>query len=104
MPLYEYRCDSCDDTVEVLQKFSDEPLKICGKCGGRLERLISPPGLQFKGSGWYITDYARAGKSDNGGQSDKAAPKSETKSDSKSAEKSGAKTTPAASSSKGDKA
>jgi len=59
MPVYEYKCDSCGAVFEVIQKFSDEPLKIHKNCGGRLERLISPPALQFKGTGWYITDYAR---------------------------------------------
>jgi len=59
MPLYEYKCDSCGETFEVIQKFSDEPLKVHDKCGGGpVERLISPSALQFKGSGWYVTDYA----------------------------------------------
>lgn len=62
MPIYEYRCRKCGQVVEVLQKFSDAPLTTCESCGGTLERLISPPGLHFKGSGWYITDYARAGQ------------------------------------------
>ena len=62
MPLYEYKCGSCGAVFEVIQKFSDEPLRIHEGCGGSLQRLISPPALQFKGSGWYITDYAR-GKS-----------------------------------------
>ncbi len=64
MPIYEYRCKSCHDQFEVLQKFSAEPLTVCRRCGGELERLISPPALRFKGTGWYVTDYARA---DNGG-------------------------------------
>jgi len=64
MPIYEYRCQSCEDTFEVLQKFSDEPLTSCEKCGGKLERLLSPPGLQFKGTGWYVTDYARKSSGD----------------------------------------
>lgn len=59
MPLYEYQCDQCGATVERIQKFSDPPLEVCGKCGGKLERLLSSPAIQFKGSGWYITDYAR---------------------------------------------
>jgi len=59
MPLYEYRCHRCGKTFEVLQKFSDEPLEIHEQCGGEVERLLSPPALQFKGTGWYVTDYAR---------------------------------------------
>jgi putative FmdB family regulatory protein len=59
MPLYEYRCERCHQRVEVIQKFSDRPLETCQHCGGKLERLLSAPAIQFKGSGWYITDYAR---------------------------------------------
>lgn len=61
MPLYEYRCHACGEVFEVMQRFSDEPLTLHEGCGGRLERLLSPPAFQFKGSGWYITDYARKG-------------------------------------------
>ena len=63
MPLYEYRCHRCGKTFEVLQKFSDQPLTQHEECGGAVERLISPPAFQFKGSGWYVTDYAGNGKS-----------------------------------------
>ena len=66
MPIYEYRCKSCNDKFEVLQKFSDDPLTVCHHCGGELERLISPPTFQFKGTGWYVTDYGRASKGNNG--------------------------------------
>jgi putative FmdB family regulatory protein len=59
MPLYEYKCERCGETFEVLQKFSDEPLKNHAACGGVVERLISPSAFQFKGSGWYVTDYAK---------------------------------------------
>lgn len=59
MPLYEYQCEKCGVTIEKIQKFSDAPLKKCEKCGGRLERLISSSAIQFKGSGWYVTDYAQ---------------------------------------------
>ena len=59
MPLYEYRCRKCGAHVEKIQKFSDRPLRTCEKCGGELERLLSSPAIQFKGSGWYVTDYAR---------------------------------------------
>ena len=59
MPLYEYRCRQCASVFESLQKVSDPPLKECPKCGGPLKKLLSPPALQFKGSGFYITDYSR---------------------------------------------
>jgi putative FmdB family regulatory protein len=59
LPLYEYRCRKCGRHLEKIQKFSDPPLATCVDCGGRLERLLSPPALRFKGSGWYVTDYAR---------------------------------------------
>jgi len=86
MPLYDYRCDKCDETFEVLQKFSDEPLKVHEGCGGHVERLISAPALQFKGSGWYVTDYAKGGKSPStAGNGHSEGKKSETKSDSKPA-------------------
>ena len=62
MPLYEYKCQRCGSVFEVMQKFSDAPLEVHTNCGGALERLLSPPALQFKGTGWYITDYARAGQ------------------------------------------
>lgn len=61
MPLYVYRCDSCGHEVERLQRFSDPPLTTCERCGGPLEKVLFPPGLQFKGTGWYVTDYARKG-------------------------------------------
>ena len=57
MPLYEYQCEKCGKIVEIIQKFSDPPLSECEKCGGELERLLSAPAFQFKGSGWYVTDY-----------------------------------------------
>jgi putative FmdB family regulatory protein len=60
MPLYEYRCSKCHRVFEVLQKFSDAPLELHEDCGGPLERLISAPSFQFKGSGWYVTDYKNA--------------------------------------------
>ena len=76
MPIYEYRCDSCDRVVEVIQKFADDPLTLCESCGGPLERLLSPPGLHFKGSGWYVTDYARAGQRSNEGKDSKGSTES----------------------------
>jgi len=67
MPLYEYKCRSCGVVFEVIQKFSDEPVRTHENCGGDVARLISPSAFHFKGSGWYVTDYAK-GKSS---QSDK---------------------------------
>jgi len=58
VPLYEYECTQCGQHTEKIQKFSDSPLTKCPKCGGKLEKLISSPAIQFKGSGWYVTDYA----------------------------------------------
>lgn len=76
MPLYEYECDACGQRFEVIQKFSDAPAATCASCGkGPVRRLLSSPAIQFKGSGWYITDYAQKGKSDSSGG---AAEKSET--------------------------
>ena len=64
MPLYEYQCDVCGHRFERIQKFSDPPLDTCPACGGPVKKLLSSPAIQFKGSGWYITDYARKGKTD----------------------------------------
>jgi putative FmdB family regulatory protein len=62
MPLYEYRCDACGHHFEQIQKFSDPPVDVCPSCGERqVQKLLSSPAIQFKGSGWYITDYARKG-------------------------------------------
>ena len=58
MPLYEYQCPK-DGTFELVRRFSDPPLEACPTCGGPIEKLLSAPAIQFKGSGWYITDYAR---------------------------------------------
>jgi len=64
MPLYEYRCEACGQQFEVIRKFSDPELEVCTLCGkGPVQRLMSSPAIQFKGTGWYITDYAQKGKS-----------------------------------------
>ncbi|MBM3780288.1 MAG: hypothetical protein FJW29_01245 [Acidobacteria bacterium] len=63
MPLYEYQCEACGHRFEVIQKFSDAPLTQCPTCAGPVAKLLSSPAIQFKGSGWYITDYARSGSS-----------------------------------------
>ena len=63
MPIYEYECQKCKAHIEAFQKVVDKPLVKCSKCGGRLEKQISAPAIQFKGSGWYVTDYAaKSGK------------------------------------------
>jgi putative FmdB family regulatory protein len=98
MPLYEYECDACGHRFEVIQKFSDPPIEACPKCGSPVHKLLSSPAIQFKGSGWYITDYARAGKSDDGksaGSGDGSKPaetKSESGGESKTETKADAKT------------
>lgn len=110
MPLYEYQCEACNEIFEVIQKFSDEPLTIHEKCGkGPVRRLLSPPALQFKGSGWYITDYAKGGTSSPSKDSGKSeAPAKESgsgdsaaKKESSSSAASGSSSTPASSSGAG---
>jgi putative FmdB family regulatory protein len=59
MPLYEYQCTKCGHRFEKIQKFSDKKIKKCPECGGPVEQVISAPAVQFKGSGWYVTDYAK---------------------------------------------
>ena len=71
MPLYEYQCEGCGDRFEVMQKFSDPPLTTHEKCGGTVHRLLSAPALQFKGSGWYVNDYARSSKPEGDGPAKK---------------------------------
>jgi putative FmdB family regulatory protein len=73
MPLYEYQCDACGSRFELIRKFSDPPLEVCPTCGkGPVQKLISSPAFQFKGSGWYITDYARkSGGGDSKGDDSK---------------------------------
>jgi putative FmdB family regulatory protein len=68
MPLYEYECQQEGTRFEIIQKFSDAPLTTCPTCGGSVRRLLSSPAIQFKGSGWYITDYARKGKDGKGSE------------------------------------
>jgi len=118
MPLYEYKCHSCGEKFEVIQKFSDTPLAVHDKCGGAVERLISPSALKFKGSGWYVTDYAgsgngksqpsKDGNKDGGKESNKDGKKDNSKESSpakdataKSETNSSSTTTPASSDKKG---
>jgi putative FmdB family regulatory protein len=89
MPLYEYECKKCGHRFEKIQKFSDKPVKKCPECGGRVEQTISAPAVQFKGSGWYVTDYAKkssatASSSDSGSKDSKES--KETKKEDKKTE------------------
>lgn len=95
MPLYEYQCDDCGHRFELIRKFSDDPVRNCPSCAGRVRKLLSSPAIQFKGTGWYVTDYAR--KSDSGdaqpasgegksGSDAADAPKKESKKESKKAD------------------
>lgn len=82
MPLYEYQCKKCGHRFEKIQKFSDRPVKKCPECGGPVEQTISAPAVQFKGSGWYVTDYAKksnAPASDSGSKDSKESKKEEKK-------------------------
>jgi putative FmdB family regulatory protein len=96
MPIYEYQCTKCNDRTEVIQKFSDPPYAICDKCGGDVRKLMSAPAIQFKGSGFYKTDYAsasskaetKAGSSETKSESSSESKPSETKTESKSEAKS----------------
>jgi putative FmdB family regulatory protein len=72
LPLYEYRCKKCGDLIEKIQKFSDPPLSKHAGCGGKLELVLSSPAIQFKGSGFYITDYARKSSGSEGASSGSA--------------------------------
>lgn len=88
MPLYEYQCDACTNRFERIQKFSDPPVEICPSCGGSVRKLLSSPAIQFKGSGWYITDYAKKSSNDGKGSASTPAASSGDSSASTSADKS----------------
>jgi putative FmdB family regulatory protein len=101
MPIYEYQCTKCNDRTEVIQKFTDPPYAACTKCGGEVRKLASAPAIQFKGSGFYKTDYASAsskadakseGKSESSSDSKPSETKTETKTESKTGSKSETKT------------
>ena len=95
MPIYEYQCSKCGETFEAIQKFSDKPLTKCKFCDGKVERLISNSSFQLKGSGWYLTDYARKSDSSktSSGSSDKSGSKASesSKSETSKPDKSGPK-------------
>ncbi len=90
MPLYEYQCKKCGHRFEKIQKFSDKMVKKCPECGGQVEQMISAPAVQFKGSGWYVTDYAKKShapaSSDSGSKDSKESKKEEKKTESSSKE------------------
>jgi putative FmdB family regulatory protein len=88
MPLYEYQCEACAHRFEQIRRFSDPPLTTCPECEGTVRKLLSPPAIQFKGTGWYVTDYARQGKKDPADAGDsKAAKASDGASNSEKSEK-----------------
>jgi len=107
MPLYEYQCESCGRRTEALQRVDDPPLAECPECGGSLRKLLSAPAFQFKGSGWYATDYAAKSKpgkaaegaaessSSAGGSSESASKESSSGSSGASSSSQGASTKPA---------
>ena len=101
MPLYEYQCDACSHRFERIQKFSDPPVDTCPNCGGTVKKLISSPAIQFKGSGWYITDYAKKSATDGGKGASSTGPTSsgDGSSASSSTSSSGSGSTPASGSS-----
>lgn len=90
MPIYEYQCTQCNERMEIIQKLSDPPYTHCPKCGGEVKKLLSAPAIQFKGSGFYKTDYASSssGSSSPSSSSSSTESKSETKSESKTESKS----------------
>lgn len=84
MPLYEYQCQECKEKLEAIQKLADDPYTICPHCGGALRKLISSPAIQFKGSGFYITDYAKSGSKGETSKSESTKSESSSSSDSSS--------------------
>ena len=87
MPIYEYQCQECSDRHEIIQRIADPPLTHCPKCGGGMKKLISSPAIQFKGSGFYKTDYASKSSSSSSSGETRSESKGETKSESKSESK-----------------
>lgn len=96
MPLYPYRCTQCGHRFEKIQSFSAEPEKVCPKCGGPVERVLTAPGLQFKGAGWYVNDYASKGGSSSSESSASDSSKSETKTAAKTESPAAGSSAPAA--------
>jgi putative FmdB family regulatory protein len=82
MPLYEYLCESCQRRFERIRKFSDPPIDVCPVCGnGPVKKLLSAPAIQFKGTGWYVTDYTKRTGSDAGKRNEDGKPAGDTKTD-----------------------
>jgi putative FmdB family regulatory protein len=100
MPLYEYQCKKCGYRFEKIQKFSDKMVKKCPDCGGAVEQMISAPAVQFKGSGWYVTDYAKKSSSPSSGDSSKDKKDDKPKTEGGSKDSSSKESTPKESSSK----
>src|SRR5258705_9142539 len=94
MPIYEYECQKCKARSEVYQKVNDKAPTKCQKCGGRLERMISAPAIQFKGSGWYVTDYAAKATKGEKSESEPTTEKKTEKKESSPAKKTAEKTSP----------
>ncbi len=88
MPLYEYECKKCGHRFEKILKFSDKPIKKCPDCGGAVEQLISAPTVQFKGAGWYVTDYAKKGATSSSKSSEGEGGSKDTSKDSKESKES----------------
>src|SRR5881227_843379 len=104
MPIYEYRCKKCNNQIEVFQKLNDKSPTRCKKCGGRLEKMVSSSAIQFKGEGWYVTDYARKGSVAEKVEKELSSSESSSsgdKSESGSSDKDKAKKSPAKKSDKG---
>jgi putative FmdB family regulatory protein len=96
VPLYEYKCVKCGRRTEKIENVNGPHLKKCPHCGGKVESLISAPAIQFKGSGWYVTDYAgKSPSKEDGGKEEKSGEKSETKESKETAPKDSGKETPA---------
>src|SRR5215813_3232616 len=106
MPIYEYQCQKCNAHTEAFQKVTDKPLRKCPKCGGKVEKLISAPAIQFKGSGWYVTDYAnkatKGEKSESESTSESKSDKTEKKTKESSPAKKSADKTSSSKASTGD--
>ena len=83
MPIYEYECKKCHHRFERIQKFSDPHVKSCPNCAGKVELVVSAPAVQFKGSGWYVTDYAKKSASSSSSSSNGSSEKSDKKDDAK---------------------